>query len=318
MGVSARCAAACGRVDRACDGAIGACGPALFAFAECLVLSIAYASCATTNATLRARGYGASAAMGDVVMATCAGNCAFNHAMCAWTRPGSPKDGRARRAIERATRADDGERGAVGANGGGGRDDDALAVNGRYCEMCDTAKPDMTHHCSVCRRCVLKMDHHCPWVMNCVGARNYRYFFNFIFFGGMGCAWACASGVFLLLYVIDDPDRVPYEVFRNVIYVVIMAGAIFAALALLGAWQAYLVSVGNTTIDYYEHNDLVKAAKARGVPAPKWPFDQGRAKNWQETFDEHGEYWYVAWCLPRIRAHRGSGVYYADLGPKAL
>ncbi|KAF7137633.1 hypothetical protein RHSIM_Rhsim07G0000800 [Rhododendron simsii] len=50
----------------------------------------------------------------------------------------------------------------------------------RYCRQCENGKPPRCHHCSVCQRCVLKMDHHCIWVVNCVGARNYKFFLLFL------------------------------------------------------------------------------------------------------------------------------------------
>lgn len=47
----------------------------------------------------------------------------------------------------------------------------------RHCKWCLKYKPDRTHHCRVCNQCVVRMDHHCPFVYNCIGFRNYKYFF---------------------------------------------------------------------------------------------------------------------------------------------
>lgn len=74
----------------------------------------------------------------------------------------------------------------------------------KYCSTCKIFRPPRASHCSICDNCVGKLqivlplneaeadnclfvyfiplerfDHHCPWVGNCVGKRNYRYFFMF-------------------------------------------------------------------------------------------------------------------------------------------
>lgn len=58
--------------------------------------------------------------------------------------------------------------------------DDKIHVELRYCTACNIEQPLRSKHCRNCGRCVSTYDHHCPWLGNCIGERNRKYFYFYL------------------------------------------------------------------------------------------------------------------------------------------
>lgn len=132
----------------------------------------------------------------------------------------------------------------------------------KYCETCRIWRPPRSSHCRICDSCIEYSDHHCVWLNNCVGRRNYRYFFAFIAIGSL-LAWYMFA-VCVVHVVQQHAVSNARESFALVIYTPVV-GSYSTTLLTYHCW---LLSRGVST---HEHlRNLAVEQKTR-------PFDRGHA-----------------------------------------
>ncbi|CAL4065107.1 unnamed protein product, partial [Meganyctiphanes norvegica] len=148
-----------------------------------------------------------------------------------------------------------------------------VTVKLKYCFTCKIFRPPRASHCSICDNCVDKFDHHCPWVGNCVGKRNYRYFYLFIVSLAFLCIFLFACIVAHLVIYMKDKNKTFMEAVQenpaSVIEGIICFFSVWSILGLAG-FHTYLTTSNQTT-----NEDIKGSFSARRNQANFNPYGYG-------------------------------------------
>ncbi|WOG89240.1 hypothetical protein DCAR_0208477 [Daucus carota subsp. sativus] len=153
-----------------------------------------------------------------------------------------------------------------------------IPVKVKSCDTCMLYRPLRTSHCSICDNCIERCDHHCPYFGQCIGLRNYKFYFMFLCSATL--LHLCVFS-FCWVFVVRISNRETASIRKAmakypasialIIYTIIlsvMAGA-------LTGYHLYLISKNMSTIDHHKHRYPSQNSN---------PFNKGVTGNFMEVF----------------------------------